>query len=294
MNNGITLDKFELEKIRKLARDERQALGFVGETPIANDIFTIIENLNIKLLEYPIKSEGDKPAFSAALMYTKEGGEELVFIGLNTADYFDKQVFALAHELYHFYTKTGSHLSRLEDEENSLIEAKANRFAAEFLLPESVLESIVLTEFKSTSLVEVQIKTLLRFIARLQCTWWLPYHSLVKRLKEIEAISNEQYTHLYKVDERDTNGEYYRLGKAINNEIFSKLNTITSDIGISPKDIEVIIRNFEDSIIDEDKFADTLNLFHKTPDDFGYELTISDEDLDEFEDFFKAERPNES
>lgn len=295
MNDKITLDKLELEKVRKLARDERQALGFVGETPIANDIFTILENLNIKLLEYPIQSEGYKPAFSAALMYSKEGEEELVFIGLNTADYFDKQIFALAHELYHFYTKTDSHLSRLEDEENNLIEAKANRFAAEFLLPESVLKSIILIEFKSSSLEEAQTNTLLRFIARLQCTWWLPYRSLVKRLKEIEAINNEQYAQLYNVNERTISGEYGRLGKAINNEIFLKLNTITSNIGISPKDIEVIIRNFEDTIIDEDKFADTLNLFHKTPDDFGYEITISDEDMNEFEDFFKEEEgPNES
>ncbi|MBU8906539.1 ImmA/IrrE family metallo-endopeptidase [Desertibacillus haloalkaliphilus] len=290
----ITLDEFELEEIRKLARDERQALGFVGETPIANDIFTIIENLNIKLLEYPIESEGEKPAFSAALMYSEEGGEELVFIGLNTADHFDKQVFALAHELYHFYTKTGSHLSRLEDEENNLVEAKANRFAAEFLLPESVLESIVLTEFKKSSLQEVQTKTLLRFIARLQCTWWLPYRSLVKRLKEIEAISDSQYTQLYAVNERNLEGEYGRLGQAINREIFLKLNAITSNIGLSPKDIEVIIRNFEDNIIDEDKFSDTLHLFHKTPDEFGYEFTITDEDMDEFDDFFKEESDNES
>lgn len=91
-----------------------------------------------------------------------------------------------------------------------------------------VLKSIVLTDFKLTSLEKVQTKTILRFIARLQCTWWLPYRSLVKRLKEIEAISDEQYANLYKIDEHDTNGEYGRLGKAINKEIFSKLNMITS------------------------------------------------------------------
>lgn len=294
MSNRIVLNELQIENIRKLARDKRQTLGFVGETPIANDIFTIIENLDIRLLEYPIKSDDGNPAFSAALMYSEEGGEELVFIGLNTADYFDKQVFALAHELYHFYTKTGYHLSRLEDEEHNLIEAQANRFAAEFLLPESILESIVLREFKTSSLQKVQTKTILRFIARLQCIWWLPYRSIVKRLKEINAISDEQYTELYAVDARNLNSEYGRLGQAINKDIFSKLNTTTSTTGISPKDIEVIIRNFEDNIIDEDKFTETLNLFHKTPDDFGYEFTISDEDMDEFEAFFEEESDNES
>jgi len=289
MNHSISLNEIQIENIRKLAGDERRKLGFIGETPIANDIFTILENMNILLLEYPIKSDDVKPAFSAALMCSTEGDKELVFIGLNTADFFDKQIFAIAHELYHFYTKTGSHLSRLSEEEDSYVEAEANRFAAEFLLPESILKSIVLDEFKTSSLRKIQTKMLLRFIARLQCVWWLPYRSLVKRLREIDAVSDEQYERLYNIDERDLDGEYGRMGKAINKEIFVKLNTATNNIGTSPKDIEIIIRNFEDGIIDEDKLINTLNLFNKKPDDFGYKFEVSDEDIDEFEKFFNEE-----
>ena len=289
MNHSVSLNEIQIENIRKLAGDERRKLGFIGETPIANDIFTILENMNILLLEYPIKPDDVKPAFSAALMCSTEGDKELVFIGLNTADFFDKQIFAIAHELYHFYTKTGSHLSRLSEEEDSYVEAEANRFAAEFLLPESTLKSIVLDEFKTSSLRKIQTKMLLRFIARLQCVWWLPYRSLVKRLREIDAVSNEQYERLYNIDERDLDGEYGRMGKAINKEVFVKLNTATNNIGTSPKDIEIIIRNFEDGIIDEDKFINTLNLFNKKPDDFGYKFEVSDEDIDEFEEFFNEE-----
>ena len=134
-------------------------------------------------------------------MYSEEGGQKLVFIGLNTADYFDRQIFAIAHELYHYYSKTGSHLSRLEEEGESIVEVQANRFAAEFLLPQSILESIVLDEFKTSCLERIQFKTLLRFIARLQCTWWLPYRSLVRRLKETGAISNKQYQELQLTNE---------------------------------------------------------------------------------------------
>lgn len=293
MNQRIMLNEVQIEEIRKLARDQRQSLGFIGETPIANDIFTILDKLNIMLLEYPIKPEGDKPAFSAAMIYSVEGNRELVFIGLNTADYFDKQVFAIAHELYHYYTKTGSHLSRLEDEENNLIEAKANRFAAEFLLPEVTLEGIVLEEFKTSSLVDVSKKTLLRFIARLQCTWWIPYRSIVKRLSEIKAISKKQYEKLYTINERNLNDEYGKIGRAINNEAFIKLNKATNNIGTSPNNIEIIIRNFEDNLIDEDKFADTLSLFNKIPDNFGYEITVSDEDIDELDAFFDGEGNDE-
>jgi Zn-dependent peptidase ImmA (M78 family) len=142
MNPSIMLNEVQIEEIRKLARDKRGYLSIAGEVPIANDIFTILEQLDIILLEYPINSEGDNPAFSAAIMYSEENNKELAFIGLNTAAYFDKQVFAIAHELYHYFTKTGSHLSRLDDVENNLVEAKANRFAAEFLFPEVALKKL--------------------------------------------------------------------------------------------------------------------------------------------------------
>ena len=291
--NPIMLNEVQVDEIRKLAGDERRFLGFVGETPIANDIFTILDRLDIMLLEYPIEPEGDRPAFSAAIMYSEEGDKKLTFIGLNTADFYDKQIFAIAHELYHYYTKSGSHLSRPEDEEGSLIEIKANRFAAEFLLPETVLESIVLDEFKTSTLEKVQHKTLLRFIARLHCTWWLPYRSLVKRMHEIGAISAEQYAELYSVDERDLQGEYGKIGQAINKEVFLKLNQPTKNIGTSPNEIEIIIRNFEDNLIDEDKFAETLSLFNRTPDEFGYEIKVSQEDIDELDAFFSGEDDDE-
>jgi Zn-dependent peptidase ImmA (M78 family) len=293
MNHLISLNEIQIEDIRNLAEVQRRTLGYIGETPIANDIFTILENMDIQLLEYPIKGEGGSPAFSAALMYSTEGDKELVFIGINTADYFDKQIFAIAHELYHFYTKTASHLSRLSEDDNSLIEVEANRFAAEFLLPEKILKKIILNLFKMSSLEKVQIKTLLRFIAKLQCDWWLPYRSLVKRLKEINAISDKQYEELYKIDERDMNTEYARMGKGLNEEIFIKLNTATNNIGTSAKNIDIVIRNFEDEIISEDEFNDTLNLFGKNADDFGYKIEVDSEDILEFEDFFNEEVKDE-
>lgn len=291
--NQIKLNELQIDEIRRLAKEKHLSLGFVGETPIANDIFTILDKLDIILLEYPIEPEGDKPTFSAAIMYSEEGENKLTFIGLNTADYYDKQIFAIAHELYHYFTKSGSHLSRTRDEENNLIEIKANRFAAEFLLPEAVLKSILLDEFKTYSLEKIQHKTLLRFIARLHCTWWLPYRSLVKRLHEICAISLDQYEELYSVDERYLNSEYSKIGQAINKELFLKLNQPTKNIGTSPNEIEIIIRNFEDNIIDEDKFTETLGLFNKTPAEFGYEIKVSQEDIDELDAFFNGEDDDE-
>lgn len=291
--NPIKLNEVQLDEIRKQAGEIRRSLGFIGETPIANDIFTILEKLNIKLLEYPVKSEGNRPSFSAAIMYSEESEQQLTFIGLNTADFFDKQIFAIAHELYHFYKKSGSHLSRPEDDENNLIEVKANRFAAEFLLPKTVLESIALDEFKTSSLDNVHHQKLMRFIARLHCAWWLPYRSIVKRLHEIGAITSKQYAELYEVNERDLSGKFGKIGRAINEDVFLKLNKPTLNIGTSPNEIEIIIRNFEDNLIDEDKFAATLSLFNRTPAEFGYEIEVSQDDLNELEAFFSGEGDSE-
>lgn len=149
MNSTIILNEVQLNRISKLASKEKRALGYADDTPLARDIFSVLERLDIILLEFPFTSTKDATPFSAAIMSPMEDDGTPVFIGLNTADYFDKQVFAIAHELYHFYTKTGSHLSRL-DGENELIEAKANRFAVEFLLPDRALKSIILSEFSSS------------------------------------------------------------------------------------------------------------------------------------------------
>lgn len=289
MNRKIKLSAQDIESIRELARTKRFALGFSDDPPIANDIQTILDKLEIILLEIPIEVECGKPAFSAVILCSEEGGKSLVFIGLNTADYFDKQVFAIAHELYHFFTKTGSHLSRQDGQDDDVVEAKANWFAAEFLLPGDVLKRRVFEEFKSYSLETVQLKVLLRFIARLHCTWWLPYRSLVKRLWEIQAITEQQYEELYQIDERDRNGEYFRIGKSTQIGDFIRLNTATKTIGSSPSAIETILRNFENNLIDEDTFAKILGLFDKSPSDFGYEISVSQDDLDELRDFLEDE-----
>lgn len=126
------------------------------------------------------------------MVRNEQSGESLVFIRLNTADYVDKQIFAMAHELYLFFTNTSMHLSRQDRPDDDMVETKANWFAAEFLLPEGILKRWVFEESKAFSLVDIQIKVLLRFIARLHCTWWLPYRSLVKRLWEMQAITGTQ------------------------------------------------------------------------------------------------------
>jgi Zn-dependent peptidase ImmA (M78 family) len=281
-------------EIIELALRKREDLRIGFDIPIANDIFMLLEKLNIILVEYPVQNHGEI-GFSAMLLCIQENNMELSFIGLNSADYFDKQVFAIAHELYHFWIKDyKAHLSRFEDTQMDLTEAKADRFSAEFLLPKKAMEDIIRNDFKTIDLRNVKIPSLLRFIARVHCVWWLPYKSIVKRLFEVKSISGQQYELLYSIDERSPDSEYYQIGIATDKDSFSKLNEQTKRIGTAAKYIEETIRNFEEGIINESDFVKVLRLFDKNPEDFGFDFNINENDAAEFAAYFQGVAKDEN
>lgn len=266
--------------VTELARERRRALGYSAEAPIAKDLVFVLERLGITRVELPVAGS----TFSAMLHYCGS----LPFMAVNTSDYYDRQILAIARQLYHYYTKTGFGQQWPEGNGDDETRAKADRFAAEFLLPEEVLKRRIAGEFGVSSLEGVAQQALLRFIARLHCTWHLPYRSIVNRLCDSGVIDTEQYQALNDIDERDRDGEYWRLGKALNSESFIKLNTRTETTGTSAYAIASIVRNFEEDVIDEQEFAETLRLFGKDPADFGYAITIAQEDRDEIEEFISS------
>ena len=64
----------------------------------------------------------------------------------------------------------------------------------------------------------------------------------------------------------------------------------TNRISISPSAMEVMVKNYEDGIIEIEEFINLLALFGKTPFDFGFEEDIPDID---WENFFAAGEDNE-
>lgn len=115
----------------------------------------------------------------------------------------------MAHELYHYITQTGKAYDT--DAKDKLIEKKADRFAAEILLPNGVLNSRVIEQFATSKLDNVSELRLLRFIARLQSEWWLPYRALVLRLYEEKHITDAQVENLFAIDDRDKNSVYSKI-----------------------------------------------------------------------------------
>lgn len=291
--NFIPLTEKQNLDIVELAKQQKISI-VSDDAPIANDLLLLLERKNITLLQYPIEDNGAK-SFSAMFLTTSDAGIECSFIGLNTNDYYDNQIFSIVHELYHYAKKDEWHISRANESDSSdLTELFADKFAAEFILPLQTFKKIIVSEFEKSEISQIHTTTLLRFIARIHCTWWLPYKSIVRRLLEAGSINQNVYDVLYEIDARNASGEYYKIGLAIDETIFPMLNCITRKIGAQAADLEVLVRNYEDGITSEAEFIDDLSIFDKKPEGFGVSFEISPEDISETNELWNEGTKDES
>ena len=287
MKHDIVLTEEQIVEIKKLADNTRKEFGIFGDVPIAKDIFMLLEKKDIIICQYPFQTEKESHMDANITWFETKYGS-ITFIGLNTSLYYDEQIFALTHELYHFITKTGKAYEADEEDENKLTEKKADRFAAELLLPDDVLRSKVVSQFRSSDLSLVTELQLMRFIARLQEEWWLPYRSIVFRIWEEGYIGEDMLDSLFRVDARNADSRYGKIFANMAQECYRILNERTECIEISSHILEMFIQNYEDGYITEDDFAELLGLFGKAPEDFGFELCVSAEDMEELEELFEG------
>ena len=274
--NNIVLNIKDIVEIKELASETRQAFGMSEGIPIANDMRMLLNKQGIILCEYPF---ADDSRIDAEIVRFEMDDKPLIFIGLNSSLYYDEQIFALAHEIYHFKTRTGKAFSD-KDIDDIKLEKKADRFAAELLLPEGVLKKSVVMEFGGESISDTNILRVLRFIASLQSCWWLPYRSIVLRLLEEKLIDQLLFDRLYKYDPRNEEDDYYKILNAVDSNIAKMLNSKTEKISVSNKVIDAIIRNYEDGYISEDDFVSILEVFKISPSDYGYDMESFDFDED--------------
>lgn len=291
MNRAVVLEKKQIEKIKKSAEETRKLFGVFADVAIANDMMTLLEKNGIYLCEYPFETSGESHTDATITRFETEDGP-LTFIGLNTSLFFDEQIFALAHELYHFQTKTGKAYDADKSEEDAVTEKAADRYAAELLLPDEALRRRIEAEFSEGKINISERLRALRFIARLQCEWWLPYRSIVNRLSEEGYIDNEMYELLYQDDVRSEISEYGKILRSLDEEKYTLLNCRTNKKGISNNALEIIIKNYEDGLIGGDEFVECLAVYGKAPSDFGFEIVCDDDD-DDFKFLFEGEEADE-
>ncbi len=281
-SNAIVLNEKQIYEVKGLASDTRQSFGVHPNIPIGNDIKLLLEKNDILLCEYPF-SDTDGTHTYGNITWFKTDNETITFIGLNTSSFYDEQIFAIAHEIYHYITQSGKAYTPDMEYEDTITEKKADRFAAELLLPVAALKTAAVGMLGSSDMRGIPETRLLRFIARIQCDWWLPFQAIINRLYEEGFIDESQYEKLYEIDCRSEDGMYRRLLKNIDAEISELLNKKTKTVGVSNKVVETIISNYEDGFIDDDEFVSTLAMFDKKPEDFGFDMVIElDEDLMDF------------
>ena len=284
-SSSVILDEKQIYEIKSLAADTRRSFGVQSNVPIGNDIKLLLEKNDILLCEYPFPDANGTHTYGNITWFKTES-ETITFIGLNTSSFYDEQIFAIAHEIYHYMTQSGKAYTPDMEYEDKIIEKQADRFAAELLLPEEALTAIVMEATGSFNMRDVSETKLLRFIARIQCDWWLPFQAIINRLFEERIIDECQYINLYEINCRNEQGIYRRLLRSINAEISELLNKKTKTVGVSNKVVETIISNYEDGFIDDDEFTYTLDMFDKKPEDFGF--NIGAELDDELKEFFES------
>lgn len=103
MNKDIVLTELQIDEIKKTADKERRKFGII-DAPIAGDLFMLLEQEGIAICQYPFLTS-EKSHTDANITRFETGSDQMIFIGLNTAIYYDEQIFALAHELYHYITR---------------------------------------------------------------------------------------------------------------------------------------------------------------------------------------------
>ncbi len=247
-----TRKKLNLKDCEALERcaNEKISLYYKQSDILGDQIFDILRQ-NCRVLFYPLDDE-DVWGF-----YEKIEGKS--FICINTSIAYDKQVFVAAHELYHLWYNHPEELilaSDIEEREQdlSLEELKANRFAAVLLVPELLLAR----ELKANKMGAR--KTTIQDIIRLSRIFLVPYRTMVKRLYEIGHISESQCDSFLEMSEEQIGIWRKRLGL----ELVKRTNDISLDVLI-----DKALLAYEKRLITREKLDYLLSLAKTTPEELG-------------------------
>lgn len=268
MTNQTMLTTEEIKEIQE------QVLEKLGACQKGNDIIGIqvfsILGKYARVIYYPLGE--DAPwGFTRVekIMKSKKAGKP--FVGINTSISKDKQVFAAAHELYHIWfgndvlqVVNSNVLENCVDKK----ELKANRFAAEFLIPKHLL----LQEIDSYEITEYNEKSILK-LAEL---FMVPFRTMVKRLREVELISEEDQTkYLTYTDDIITKYRKIYSFEEPKSEPIIAINNLT----------ELAVKAYELHRITYEKLQYLLRFCNLTPEEVGIKTPevyspVTDEELD--------------
>ena len=200
-----SLYKKQKKRFERIADFSKEFLGvYCGNTILGVTIFGIVENyarkreISLEILRYPFKD-----AELWAFTFVKKG---TIFLCVNSELSMCKQIFAVAHELYHIRCyaedidpntiRSGSVLeSKVVDEAAMTQEdLEANAFAGLLLMPDVLMrEQISLYGISGEDIKVEDVLVLMELFA-------LPYKAVVLRLYEGMHITESKADELLKYD----------------------------------------------------------------------------------------------
>uniref|UniRef100_I5AWX1 IrrE N-terminal-like domain-containing protein n=1 Tax=Eubacterium cellulosolvens (strain ATCC 43171 / JCM 9499 / 6) TaxID=633697 RepID=I5AWX1_EUBC6 len=226
----------QFESIRALSKSF--AANYCGTIIVRDSIFSIVENyarkrdLSLEILRYPFRDD-ELWAFT----FVKKG---TIFLCVNSGLAVCKQIFAVAHELYHihYYSEdidpdtiaSGSLLDSktADDMAVSQEDLEANAFAGMLLMPDGIIdEQIKIYSISGDKITVDDVLVLMDLFA-------LPYKAVVLRLAENHNITKAKAKELLSCDSTYVSERIMLTGKASvwqrDSKDFSYLGSLLDDM----------------------------------------------------------------
>lgn len=290
----IVLTELEIAEIQSLAIKLRSQAG-LDSGAVGRKIFEILRDNKVEVLFFSLPK---KVSVNILGLYLKTNhvhkSKSRDYIALNATVPSDELVFNACHEYYHFVTGETQEFSITRTGNNEdRCERKANRFAAEFLIPTNVLElHIKRNNFGMLDLNNMSMISLYRIIASLTIRYQAAFVTVIKRLKEINSINDELFKKLLEVKSRNESSLYYRIASNLGGSEFELLNKELRIKGkLESSFIMKILDNYDNGIIGVDTLQSDLAIFGLNKNDFGYEEEDLDLD-DDIEGVFELDESN--
>ena len=185
------LSSDEILQIKNQSKDARGRYGL--NAPIGTNIFSFLEQKGDIVFQLQNFKESELDAM--IIKYSAKSQKKYIII--NSDKPLINQIFAAAHEFYHYlYSFIGNSQDSIvcTFSKNDKEEIKANRFAAEFLLPEEALKDEVnsFSKFIDGKFLNAPIARQIVFCFYLTTKYSIPLKAVMYRLRE-ENISNTDY-----------------------------------------------------------------------------------------------------
>lgn len=266
----------EVVEVKTLAREKRADFGIA---PIGIQIFAYLAHKENGLyFECQAFDNSDLDAF----IIWPDNSDRTAYIVLNSNQSLLNQIFATAHEYYHYlkdFQKLQESpqicsLSQVQDKRDQ----KANRFAAEFLLPSDALKIEVdrlLTVIKKDSIRKAELVEVAAIVYVLTIRFALPLKAVLYRLFEEDYINDinlyiENYAFIKKIL-TEANLHYK---KQFNELLCSENHYIEEPI------YDLMTTAYEHGFVSQDQLENDINLLGLNA-EFLNSSFLSEEDMEE-------------